>query len=81
MVIWPEQLGTRQFAEGIDLGRLAGAYQELTGRELPVAPGPAPTPPTPGPTPPAPSGPLGELAALLRRAMADVEAWLTRHGI
>jgi hypothetical protein len=79
VVVWPEQLSTRQFAEGIDLARLAATYQELTGRVLPVAP-PAPAPP-PGPTPPTPSGPLAELAALLRRALRDVDAWLTKHGL
>ncbi len=58
-VIWPEQLGTAQFQEGIDLNKLATAYKQLTGSDLLITPTPVPTPqpptPTPGPTPtPAP---------------------------
>jgi hypothetical protein len=33
-VIWPENVGTRQFVEGIDAGKLAENYQTLTGRTL-----------------------------------------------
>lgn len=32
--IWPEQLGTRAFEEGIDKGALASAYQQITGQTL-----------------------------------------------
>lgn len=32
--IWPEQLGTRAFEEGIDRGALASAYQQITGSTL-----------------------------------------------
>ncbi len=42
IVIWPENLGTVQFQQGIDLSALAAAYQALTERMLPIAPPPAP---------------------------------------
>ena len=48
-VIWPEQFGTAEFQEGIDLNKLAADYKALTGSDLPVTP--APQPPTPEPTP------------------------------
>jgi hypothetical protein len=52
VAIWPEQLGTVQFMEGIDLNKLAAAYKNLTGRDLPITPAPQPTPvPTPTPAP------------------------------
>ncbi len=53
VVVWPENLGTRQFVEGIDRDALAANYKALTGNDLfaPV-PTPEPTPPpAPGPTP------------------------------
>ena len=50
VVIWPENLGTQQFVDGIDYAALAKAYNELTGRVLPPAPNPTPAPP-PVPTP------------------------------
>lgn len=63
VVIWPEHFTTAQFQEGIDVSKLASAYQALTGRTLPVPTPPAPVPtPTPTPTPaptPAP-GPADE---------------------
>ena len=37
--------------------------------------------PAPTPTPPAPSDPLAELSALLKQWMADVGAWLKKHGL
>ena len=43
-VIWPENLGTKQFVEGIDLAQLKADYQDLTGKSL-VLPGPAPSSP------------------------------------
>lgn len=33
-VIWPEQLGTRSFEQGIDQAALAAAYQQITGKPL-----------------------------------------------
>ena len=52
VLIWPENLGTTQFVEGIDMNALAADYLALTGRTLPVpAPAPVPTPPTPAPVP------------------------------
>lgn len=46
-VIWPEQLGSRQFQQGIDQAALAADYEAITGRPFPavVPPPPAPTPP------------------------------------
>jgi len=55
-VIWPEQLGSTEFQQGVDLNQLAADYRALTGRELPVTPGPQPPTPAPTPSPtPAPS--------------------------
>ena len=55
VVIWPENLGTKQFVEGIDRDALAANYKALTGSDLfAPAPTPEPTPPPvpgPGPTP------------------------------
>lgn len=58
VVIWPENLGTKQFVQGIDLQVLADDYKALTGKDLPVPnptpisnPPPVPTPVTPSPTP------------------------------
>lgn len=39
-VIFPENLGTTQFYQGIDRSKLAEAYLALTGRELPLPPDP-----------------------------------------
>lgn len=83
VVIWPELLASASFQAGVDLGVLAADYKALTGKDFPavVPPGPAPAPaPTPGPSP-APSGLLQELAALYRRDVAAVEAWLKAHGL
>ena len=62
VVIWPENLGTKQFETGVDLHALADAYLALTGDPLPIpspvippvptpSPSPAPTPIPPVPTP------------------------------
>lgn len=52
VVIWPEHFTTAQFQQGIDVNKLAAAYQALTGKVLPVPTPPTPTPvPTPTPTP------------------------------
>lgn len=37
ILIWPENLGTKQFIEGIDMTMLASDYEALTGRPFPVA--------------------------------------------
>lgn len=42
VVIWEENLGTRQFQEGIDRQKLADAYRAVTGDELPLPPEPEP---------------------------------------
>jgi hypothetical protein len=47
VVVWPEHFGSKAFLDGVDLSRLATAYERLTGQKLPV---PAPTP-TPEPPP------------------------------
>jgi len=52
-VIWPEQLGSVEFEQGIDMNQLAADYKQLTGSDLPIAP--APQPPSPTPLPPDPS--------------------------
>jgi hypothetical protein len=41
VVVWPEHLGTQQFAAGIDTAALAGAYYAVTGRTLPAPAGAA----------------------------------------
>jgi hypothetical protein len=52
VVIWPEQMGTREFAQGIDLAALAADYTAITGRPFPAPlPPPAPVPPAPAQTP------------------------------
>jgi hypothetical protein len=71
LVIWPEHFGTAEFQAGIDQARLADAYRALTGRAFPVPPVP----------PPPASDPVHELAAILRRAWAEADAWLQRHGL
>jgi hypothetical protein len=50
-VIWPEQLGSVEFQQGIDLNKLAADYKALTGNDLNVNPAPQPPPPAPSPTP------------------------------
>jgi hypothetical protein len=69
IIIWPENLGTKQFVDGIDLQALAADYKALTGGDLPIpAPSPAPTPtPSPVPTPtPAPGCLVGILNWLIK---------------
>lgn len=55
VVVWPENLGTAQFEQGVDSAALAVAYHDLTGKTLNIptpTPAPSPTPqPTPSPTP------------------------------
>jgi hypothetical protein len=64
VVIWPENLGTAQFEAGIDVGNLAVAYHDLTGRSLP------PIPPSPAPTP----APVDVDAALV----AAIDPWAVK---
>jgi hypothetical protein len=59
-VIWPEQLGTTEFEQGVNLTQLAEAYQAITGRVLQIPPAPQPPAPTPIPSP-APGCILGAL--------------------
>jgi len=59
-VIWPEQLGTTEFEQGVNLTQLAADYQAITGRVLQVPPAPQPPAPTPIPSP-APGCILGAL--------------------
>lgn len=88
VVIWPEHLGTREFAQGIDVNLLAVDYQELTGNPLPLPPAPA-APPAPAPVPAAgPATMLSELAALIHAVAGDVErdiseavAWCRERGL
>jgi hypothetical protein len=52
VVIWPEQFGSVEFQQGIDLVQLAADYKELTGDDLPTTtPTPVPSGPTPTPNP------------------------------
>lgn len=47
VVVWPENLGTQQFQEGVNLDALARYFEDLTGKQLPrdaAPPAPAPTP-------------------------------------
>ncbi len=67
-VIWPEQLGTIEFQEGIDLNLLAADYKALTGNDLPLTPTPQPPTPTPAPVPD-PNAP-GCLPAALNKIMS-----------
>lgn len=53
VVVWPENVGSSQFQQGIDQTALASDFQALTGQTLDLGPTPSPTPPAP----PAPSGP------------------------
>ena len=41
VVIWPEHFADRTFLEGVDVAKLAAAYEQLTGDQLPI-PAPAP---------------------------------------
>lgn len=74
VVIWPENVGTVQFKEGIDGDALASAYQSLTGKPFPVVE-PTPTPePTPVPVDPG----AGYAAADLAKDLRDL---LTSKGL
>jgi hypothetical protein len=57
-VVWPEQLGTKEFQAGIDEAAFAAEYTAITGKPFPVpVTPPAPVPPVPV-TPPAPVPPV-----------------------
>jgi hypothetical protein len=60
-VIFPENLGTKQFQAGIDLTKLADAYLAITDRPLPL-----PTPPPIPVPPPLPDGCRTLIARMLR---------------
>jgi hypothetical protein len=68
-VIWPEQLGTTEFEQGINLTQLAADYQALTGKVLQTTP--TPQPPAPAPTPnPSPGcivGALNQVRSLFKK--------------
>jgi hypothetical protein len=82
IVIWPENLRTEQFEQGVDTARLVQAYHDLTGKVLPVpptpAPQPAPEPPQPAPAPSPGPEPTPAEAADEKLASAAFE-WL-QHG-
>jgi hypothetical protein len=70
VVVWPENLGTKQFQQGIDQAKLASAYEAITGRVLPVPP------PSPAPSP----TPNGCLDVADKALFAAVAAWMVlRH--
>ena len=83
VVIWPENLGTKQFKEGIDRDALASAYEALTGRPFPDEPDPGPDPappqpaPDPDPVPPAPVPPVDDAD----RRLAHVAHRYLRHMV
>ena len=64
--IWKENLGTKQFQDGVDMLALANAYRRLTGRPFPASiPSPSPIPnPIPIPSTPDPSNNPGCSKAL-----------------
>ena len=70
--IWPEQLGTTEFEQGVNLTQLAADYQALTGKVLqiptpqPPAPAPAPTP-IPSPAPGCILGALNQVRSLFKK--------------
>ncbi|MFZ1043943.1 MAG: hypothetical protein WCA79_17475 [Anaerolineales bacterium] len=68
-VIWPEQLGTTEFEQGVNLAQLAADYQALTGKVLQTTP--TPQPPAPAPTPnPSPGcivGALNQVRSLFKK--------------
>jgi hypothetical protein len=75
VVIWPEHFKDDAFLAGVDLNELAQAYEQLTGRELPL-PEPTPAPePDPEPTPaPVPNGGLDdEIIAFLRHIYESIK--------
>jgi hypothetical protein len=66
--------------EGVDLHSLGAEFAVLTGQGNPF-PAPAPPPPPPVPEPPVPPSVAAELAAVVRQAIAAIEAFLTSHGL
>jgi hypothetical protein len=66
-VIWPEQLGTTEFEQGVNLTQLAADYQALTGRVLQIPPAPQPPAPTPNPSPGCISGALNQMMSLFKK--------------
>lgn len=62
--------------EGVDLRGLGAQFAALTGE-----PNPFPAPQPPPPPNPDPAALLGQLAARVRKDVADLLAWLTAHGL
>lgn len=67
VVIWPELLGTEEFADGVDLSTLARDYEALTGRPFPSL-GSSPTP--------APADPAAEFKTALATFVAAAQTYL-----
>jgi hypothetical protein len=68
--------------EGVDLHSLGAEFAALTGQGNPFpAPSPPPPPAPPAPKPPVPPSVAAELAAVVRQAIAAIEAFLTSHGL
>lgn len=84
VVVWPENIGTKQFVDGIDLAALAADFKALTGNDLPVIvppPAPVPVPPTPTPVPvpvptPTPAPIPQTLVQILLAALKALITWL-----
>jgi hypothetical protein len=70
----------RAYMSWSDFGRLLSEQGDVTVFVPVSQPAPTPIPPTPTPTP-NPSDPLAELAAMLKQAIANVEAWFKKHGL
>lgn len=93
VVVWPENLGTPQFEQGIDLSALAADFKALTGRELPLpTPEPAPVPvKPPAPVPSALDEGLWDIVggwakakhytAITKRVAAALLVWAKNKGL
>lgn len=77
VVIWPENVGSVQFKEGIDQQALADAFKSLTGQDFPDVTPPAPQP-TPDPVPPAPAPGEDYSASDLA---TDLRTLLSQHNL
>lgn len=71
-------LSGRAYIGWDDFERLLSEQGDVTVFTPLSQPAPTPTPPTP--TPPQPSDPLGELAEMLKKFLADIGTWLKNHG-
>jgi hypothetical protein len=75
VVVWPEQLHSREFLAGVSLSALAADYQRLTGRVLEIPGEPRP-------------GFVQEIAQLVQRVeaageqgLSEIGDFLRRHGL